>query len=207
MSSLKIIYILEKPNIELLRIVLTPGMPSRDTVNGYVIWSCTSWGERPIHSVKTICWFSPISGIASTGTGSRGRPQRSQSNGATMMPHPTTIIKNSATTNLFSRQKRMSLLSSPADWSIFFNCSSIQSLIIRNQCFCYTLGRSIVSCLSRHHLLLLPSGLSEEVVQQGGMSIFTEEPPGQQGLVEDSPYKRAAARSPALTINFAGIVS
>jgi hypothetical protein len=33
-----------------------------------------SCGFGPGHSVKTICWFSPMSGIASTGTGSRGRP-------------------------------------------------------------------------------------------------------------------------------------
>ena len=74
-----------------------------------MIWSSTSCGERPIHSVKTICWFSPMSGIASVATGSRGNPPRSQSNGATIAPHTTTAMTTSATTSLFSRQKRMIL--------------------------------------------------------------------------------------------------
>src|SRR6218665_3526114 len=31
-----------------------------------------SFGERPVHSVATICWFSPMSGMASTAMGFRG---------------------------------------------------------------------------------------------------------------------------------------
>ena len=48
-------YMLENPNMELLRIVFTLGIPSSAVVRGYVIWSSTSCGDRPIHSVKTIC--------------------------------------------------------------------------------------------------------------------------------------------------------
>ena len=83
MSSLKIMLIDEKPNIDELRIVLTPGTPSNATVNGYVIWSSTSCGDRPGHFVNTICWFSPISGIASTGIGLRSTPGICHPNGAT----------------------------------------------------------------------------------------------------------------------------
>jgi len=51
-----------------------------------------------------------MSGMASTGTGSRGSDSISQSNGATITPQSTRTIVNSMTTSLFSRQKRMSLL-------------------------------------------------------------------------------------------------
>ncbi len=88
--------------------VFTPGTPSRDTVSGYDIWSSTSLGERPIHSVKTICWFSPISGIASTGTGLRISQPVSQSNGATIAPQTITNRTSNPMTSLFVRQKCMS---------------------------------------------------------------------------------------------------
>src|SRR5690606_37184751 len=55
MSSSNMICILENPNIEELRIDFTPGTPKREVVRGYVIWSSISCGERPGHSVKTIC--------------------------------------------------------------------------------------------------------------------------------------------------------
>src|SRR4030042_462434 len=103
-------YILEKPNIEKQRIVLTPGTPKSDVVSGYVIWSSTSCGLLPGHSVKTICWFSPMSGIASTATGFLGQNPSSQSNGATITPQPTKNKISSTTTSLFSRQKRITLL-------------------------------------------------------------------------------------------------
>ena len=45
-----------------------------------------SWGDLPGHSVKTICWFSPKSGIASTGTGSLGKNAISQLNGEVTTP-------------------------------------------------------------------------------------------------------------------------
>ena len=51
-----------------------------------------SWGLRPIQRVKTICWFSPMSGMASTGTGSRGRIPVSQSKGATITPQSSVAI-------------------------------------------------------------------------------------------------------------------
>jgi hypothetical protein len=50
-----------------------------------------------------------MSGIASTGTGYLGRFPMSQSNGATIMPHPINIITKRPTTSLFSRQKRITL--------------------------------------------------------------------------------------------------
>ena len=46
---------LEKPNIDELRMVFTPGIPSNEVVKGYVIWSSISCGERPSHLVNTIC--------------------------------------------------------------------------------------------------------------------------------------------------------
>ena len=88
--------------------VFTPGTPSRDTVSGYDIWSSTSSGERPIHSVKTICWFSPMSGIASTGTGLRIRPPISQSNGATITPQIITNKTSNPITSLLVRQNHRS---------------------------------------------------------------------------------------------------
>lgn len=66
-----------------------------------------SCGLRPAHSVKTICWFSPMSGIASTGTGSRGSPAISESKGATSTPQKSVIASPIATTSFCSRQKRM----------------------------------------------------------------------------------------------------
>src|SRR5262249_11582750 len=49
------------------RTTRTPGSPCRLTVNGYVIWSSTSCGERPGQSVKTMTWLSERSGMASIG--------------------------------------------------------------------------------------------------------------------------------------------
>jgi hypothetical protein len=77
------IEIIEKPNIDVDRTSTTPGSPISETVSGYVTWSSTSCGERPGQSVKTICWFSPRSGMASTAIGLRGRMSSDQSNGAT----------------------------------------------------------------------------------------------------------------------------
>src|ERR1043166_3080063 len=59
--------IIENPNAEDERTTRTPGSPWRLTVSGYVIWSSTSWGDRPVQSVKTITWLSLRSGIASIG--------------------------------------------------------------------------------------------------------------------------------------------
>src|SRR5216683_8141077 len=58
---------MEKPKAEDERTTRTPGKPWRLTVSGYVIWSSTSCGERPVQSVKTITWLSERSGIASIG--------------------------------------------------------------------------------------------------------------------------------------------
>ena len=55
--------------------------------------------------VKTICWFSPMSGMASTGTGSRTVFPHLQSNGATATPHPSTISTIAKTTAFLFRQK------------------------------------------------------------------------------------------------------
>src|SRR5690554_6982527 len=108
-------YILENPNIDELLMVLTPGIPSREVVSGYVIWSSIFCGERPCQLVKTICWFSPISGIASTATGSLGRKGISQLNGAFTMPHPTKSASNKTATNLFSIKNFMLLFSIDID--------------------------------------------------------------------------------------------
>ena len=56
-------------------------------------------------------------------------------------------------------------------------------------------------------MLALFSGLLPEMGQQGGTFVFAEESLGQQDLVEGSTYKSDAARSPALIIKLAGIVS
>src|SRR5690606_32931638 len=61
----------------------------------------------------TICWFSPISGIASTGTGSRGRSPISQSNGATRMPHRMVATRPIVTTSFCCRQNRMMEFTGP----------------------------------------------------------------------------------------------
>src|SRR6266478_1516382 len=66
-ESSKITLIIEKPNADEERTTRTPGKPWRLTVSGYVIWSSTSWGERPVQSVKTMTWLSERSGIASMG--------------------------------------------------------------------------------------------------------------------------------------------
>ncbi len=102
--------------MELLRIVFTSGRPRRAVVNGYVIWSSTSCGLLPGHSVKTICWFSPISGMASTATGWRGKNPSSQSNGAKATPIMTKASSSNATTSLFSRQKRINRLITANLW-------------------------------------------------------------------------------------------
>src|SRR5438445_9261377 len=59
--------IIEKPNADAERTTRTPGSPCRLTVNGYVIWSSTSCGDRPDQSENTITWLSERSGIASIG--------------------------------------------------------------------------------------------------------------------------------------------
>ena len=40
----------EKPNIEVARTSFTPASPCRPVVSGYVTWSSTSCGLRPIQS-------------------------------------------------------------------------------------------------------------------------------------------------------------
>src|SRR6056297_580897 len=102
---------LENPNIEELRIVFTPGIPKREVVSGYVIWSSISCGERPCHLVKTICWFSPISGMASTATGSVGKKPVSQLKGALTTPQPTNRASSRTATSLFSMRNLMLLFS------------------------------------------------------------------------------------------------
>src|SRR5881409_57380 len=59
--------IIEKPNADAERTTRTPGSPCRLTVNGYVIWSSTSCGDRPDQSENTITWLSERSGMASIG--------------------------------------------------------------------------------------------------------------------------------------------
>src|SRR2546427_9971137 len=59
--------IIEKPNADAERTTRTPGSPCRLTVNGYVIWSSTSCGDRPDQSENTMTWLSERSGIASIG--------------------------------------------------------------------------------------------------------------------------------------------
>ena len=68
-----------------------------------------SCGERPIHSVNTICWFSPISGMASTGTGSEGSAPVSQPKGAVTTPQATKPVRMRTVTSLFSRKYLMIL--------------------------------------------------------------------------------------------------
>ncbi len=68
-----------------------------------------SCGERPGHLVKTICWFSPKSGIASTGTGSFGKDPICQLKGAVNMPQAKRITNKRKVTNLFSKKKRITL--------------------------------------------------------------------------------------------------
>src|SRR6188472_784002 len=55
-SSSKMMLIIENPNADDDRTVLTLGKPCRLTVSGYVIWSSTSCGLRPGQSVKTMTW-------------------------------------------------------------------------------------------------------------------------------------------------------
>ena len=87
-----------------LRMVFTPGMPSSEVVSGYVIWSWMSLGERPIHSVATICWLSPMSGMASTGIGFLGTMPPCQLKGAVETPQTTTSASRSMVITLFSRK-------------------------------------------------------------------------------------------------------
>ncbi len=56
------------PNIETPRTSLTRGAASSAEAIGYVTWSSTRVGLRPIQSVNTMTWGSERSGIASTGT-------------------------------------------------------------------------------------------------------------------------------------------
>ena len=59
------------PNIDRPRTSVTPGAASSDDVIGYVTWSSTRSGERPIHSVNTITCGSDRSGMASSGVSRR----------------------------------------------------------------------------------------------------------------------------------------
>src|SRR5678815_1656363 len=67
MESSKMTLIIEKPKADDERTTRTPGRPWRLTDSGYVTWSSTSCGERPVQSVKTMTWLSERSGIASIG--------------------------------------------------------------------------------------------------------------------------------------------
>src|SRR5882762_6274725 len=55
------------------RTYCTPGTPRRAVTMGYVTWSSTMSGLRPIHSVEMITWVSDRSGIASSGVSQRAR--------------------------------------------------------------------------------------------------------------------------------------
>src|SRR5678816_277664 len=55
------------PNIDWPRTYFTRGAAISDDEIGYVIWSSTRSGLRPIHSVKMITCASDRSGIASSG--------------------------------------------------------------------------------------------------------------------------------------------
>src|SRR5690606_5572542 len=63
-----------------------------------------------------ICWFSPISGIASTGTGSFGRIPVFQSKGAVTKPHTTSPTSRRMVTNLLYKKYLM----------VFENISDLQ---------------------------------------------------------------------------------
>ena len=64
--SSKMTYTKLIPNIEKPRTSVTCGAATNDDTIGYVTWSSTSVGLRPIHSVKTITWGSDRSGMASS---------------------------------------------------------------------------------------------------------------------------------------------
>src|SRR6266850_6881884 len=85
-ASSKMTLIIEKPKAEEDRTTRTPGSPWRLTVSGYVIWSSTSWGERPGQSVNTMTWLSDRSGIASIGVVTTAQ-----------YPHPATSRKKAMT--------------------------------------------------------------------------------------------------------------
>src|SRR5712691_3219346 len=89
--------IIEKPKAEEERTTRTPGNPCRLTVNGYVIWSSISCGERPIQSVKTITWLSDKSGISSIGVVSKAQ-----------YPHPPNSKKPIITRNRLRSAASMS---------------------------------------------------------------------------------------------------
>src|SRR5882672_11910405 len=96
-ESSKITLIIEKPNADEDRTTRTPGKPWRLTVSGYVIWSSTSCGDRPVQSVKTITWLSERSGIASIGVVSSAQ-----------YPQPPTSRKKATTRNRFRNDSSMS---------------------------------------------------------------------------------------------------
>jgi hypothetical protein len=99
----------DMPNIDVLLMVSTPGIPQQSGGKRIVIWSWISCGERPIHSVATICWFSPISGMASTGTGSRGnRPFKVERH--CHQPHYNKSNQKMKVKSRFSRKYLTSLL-------------------------------------------------------------------------------------------------
>src|SRR5216684_6665509 len=91
--------IIEKPKAEDERTTRTPGRPCRLTVSGYVIWSSTSWGERPLQSVKTMTWLSERSGIASIGVVRSAQ-----------YPQPATSAKNAMTRTRFRSESSISQL-------------------------------------------------------------------------------------------------
>ena len=69
----------------------------------------------PSHLVNTICWFSPISGIASTATGLLGKNPVSQLKGAFTVPQPIKRTSNKTATSLFSIRNLMLLFSMSFD--------------------------------------------------------------------------------------------
>src|SRR5881409_637544 len=91
--------IIEKPNADAERTTRTPGSPCRLTVNGYVIWSSTSCGDRPDQSVNTITWLSERSGIASIGVVRSAQ-----------YPHPPRRRKAAMTRTRFRRETSISQL-------------------------------------------------------------------------------------------------
>src|SRR5438445_358072 len=72
--------IIENPKAEDERTTRTPGSPCKLTVRGYVTWSSTSCGERPVQSVtpgprRMPCWRGVRSARqASPRRGRHGRP-------------------------------------------------------------------------------------------------------------------------------------
>src|SRR6218665_161573 len=68
-----------------------------------------SFGERPVHSVATICWFSPMSGMASTAMGFRGKAL-CHSKGENDIPQPMKAKRNKQASIGLSRKYFTALL-------------------------------------------------------------------------------------------------